>query len=65
LAKILISKENLFHNLDLISKHAGSKEKVAIVLKDNAYGHGLLEIATLANEFGIRKAVVRTLEEAI
>lgn len=65
MAKILISKENLFHNLDLISKHAGSKEKVAIVLKDNAYGHGLLEIAQLCNEFGITKAVVRNLEEAL
>jgi len=65
LAKILISKDNLFHNLEVISKHAGSKEKVAIVLKDNAYGHGLLEIAQLANEFGITKAVVRTLDEAL
>lgn len=65
MAKILISKENLFHNLEIISNHAGSKEKVAIVLKDNAYGHGLLEIAELANEFGITKAVVRTLDEAL
>jgi alanine racemase len=65
LAKILISKENLFHNLEIISNHAGSKEKVAIVLKDNAYGHGLLEIAQLSNEFGITRAVVRTLDEAL
>lgn len=65
MAKILISKENLFHNLELISNHAGSKEKVAVVLKDNAYGHGLLEIAKLASEFGIKKAVVRTLDEAL
>ncbi len=65
MAKILISKENLFHNLKIISNHAGSKEKVAVVLKDNAYGHGLLEIAKLCNEFGITKAVVRTLEEAL
>ncbi len=42
----------------------GSKKKVAVVLKDNAYGHGLLEIAKLANEFGIENAVVRTVEEA-
>ena len=65
MAKILISKENLFHNLKIISAHAGSKEKVAVVLKDNAYGHGLLEIAQLASEFGINKAVVRTLKEAL
>ena len=55
MAKILLSKENLFYNLDVISKKAGSKEKVAVVLKDNAYGHGLVEIATLAKEFGIKR----------
>ncbi|AXH09284.1 alanine racemase [Malaciobacter halophilus] len=64
MAKILLNKKNLFHNLNLILKQTKSKEKVAIVLKDNAYGHGLLEIAKLAKEFGIKKAVVRTCEEA-
>ena len=65
MAKILLNKENLFHNFEVISKQTGSVEKVAVVLKDNAYGHGLLEIATLASEFGIKKAVVKSLEEAI
>lgn len=65
MAKILLNKNNLFHNLKTISKHAGGMQKVAVVLKDNAYGHGLKEIATLCNEFGIKKAVVRTLEEAL
>jgi alanine racemase len=64
MAFIKINKKNLFHNLQLCSDQAGGKEKVAIVLKDNAYGHGLLEIATLANEFGIKKAVVQVVEEA-
>ena len=65
MAKILLSKENLFHNFTVISNQAGSVDKVAVVLKDNAYGHGLLEIATLASEFGIKKAVVKSLEEAL
>ena len=65
MAKILLNKENLFYNLGVISEHTKSKEKVAIVLKDNAYGHGIIEIATLASEFGIKKAVVRTLDEAL
>lgn len=65
MAKILLNKNNLFHNLDIISKHTGSKEKVAVVLKDNAYGHGIVEIATLCAEYGIEKAVVRTLKEAL
>lgn len=65
MALIKLNKNNLIHNLETISKHAGEKDKVAIVLKDNAYGHGLIEIATMASEFGIKKAVVRTLEEAL
>ncbi len=35
------------------------------VLKDNAYGHGARIIAALANEFGLRRAVVRSLDEAL
>lgn len=65
MSKILINKENYFSNLDIISKKAGSKDKIAVVLKDNAYGHGLIEIATLAKEFGIKKAVVKNLKEAL
>jgi len=62
---IKLSKENLFYNLQTCANHAGGKEKIAIVLKDNAYGHGLLQIATLANEFGLKKAVVQTYQEAV
>ena len=39
--------------------------KIALVLKDNAYGHGLLEIATMAEAYGISKAVVRCNSEAL
>lgn len=65
MSRIIINKKNYLHNLDIISKHAGSKEKVAVVLKDNAYGHGIIEIATIAKEFGIKKAVVKNLKEAL
>lgn len=64
MAKIVLNKNNYFHNLKIITEHAGSKEKVAVVLKDNAYGHGIIEIASLAKEYGIKQAVVRTSEEA-
>ena len=65
MSKIIINKSNYFHNLSVISKHVNGKEKIAVVLKDNAYGHGLLEMASLAYEFGITKAVVQTIEDAI
>ncbi len=64
MAKILLNKSNFFHNLEVCSKQAGGKDKIAIVLKDNAYGHGILEISQMSQEFGITKAVVRTLKEA-
>ena len=64
MAKILINKANLFYNLQTISNKATSVDKVAVVLKDNAYGHGIVEIAKLASEFGVKKAVVRTIEDA-
>lgn len=64
MAKILLNKSNFFHNLDICSKRAGGKDKISIVLKDNAYGHGLLEVAKMSQEYGIAKAVVKNLKEA-
>jgi len=64
MAFIKIHKENFYHNLNQIALKTGSKEKIAIVLKDNAYGHGLAHMAKLASEFGIKHAVVRKTYEA-
>lgn len=64
MAYITINRQNFYHNLNQIALKTGSKEKIAIVLKDNAYGHGLKLIATLASAYGIKHAVVRDLTEA-
>ena len=64
MAYITLNKNNFFNNLDIISKRTKTKDKIALVLKDNAYGHGLLEMASLAKEYGITKAVVQTVSEA-
>jgi len=64
MAYIILNKNNFFNNLDIISKRTKEKDKIALVLKDNAYGHGLLEIASLAQEYGVKKAVVQTVAEA-
>ena len=61
---ILISRDNLFWNLNQIAAQAQSLEKIALVLKDDAYGHGLKIVAAMAAEAGVRHAVVRTLQEA-
>ena len=64
MAFIKINKENFYHNLNQIALKTGSVGKIAIVLKDNAYGHGLELMAKLASEFGIQHAVVRKTVEA-
>ncbi|PHS41000.1 MAG: alanine racemase [Sulfurovum sp.] len=64
MAFIKINKQNFYHNLNQIALKTGSVEKIAIVLKDNAYGHGLILMARLASEFGIHHAVVRNMAEA-
>ncbi|MCK5293343.1 MAG: alanine racemase, partial [Arcobacteraceae bacterium] len=64
MAHVELNKQNFFHNLDICSKQANGKDKIAIVLKDNAYGHGLIEIATMAKEYGLTNAIVQNIEEA-
>jgi alanine racemase len=64
MAFIKINKQNFFHNLNQIALQTGAVDKIALVLKDNAYGHGLELMATLASEFGIKHAVVRNTDEA-
>jgi alanine racemase len=64
MAFIKLNKQNFYHNLNQIALQTGSVDKVAIVLKDNAYGHGLTLMAKLASDFGIKHAVVRKTSEA-
>ncbi len=64
MAYIHLHKNHFFYNLDIIAKQTKDRAKIALVLKDNAYGHGLLEMAALAQEAGITKAVVQTDAEA-
>jgi alanine racemase len=61
---ITLNKYNFFHNLDEIVKKTKDINKVALVLKDNAYGHGLHHISKLAQEYGIEKAIVQNSDEA-
>jgi len=64
MAYITLNKKHFFNNLDIITKQTQSKAKIALVLKDNAYGHGIVEVATMAKEYGITKAVVQNSTEA-
>ena len=64
MATITLNKENFFYNLNQIALKTGSVDKIAVVLKDNAYGHGLELMAGLAHDFGIKHAVVKNFDEA-
>jgi alanine racemase len=64
MAYITLNKKHFFNNLNIIAKLCYGKDKIALVLKDNAYGHGLCEMAKMAQEYGISKAVVRSFDEA-
>jgi alanine racemase len=60
---IEVSKKAFFHNLDYFASIC-DKDKLSIALKDNAYGHGIEQIATLASQYGIKNVFVRTIDEA-
>lgn len=64
---LAISRKNFLHNHKTILRSIASSNqaKVAIVLKDNAYGHGILEIAALAKEVNIQTAFVKNAQEAL
>jgi len=64
MAYITLNKKHFFNNLDIIAQRSKGKDKIALVLKDNAYGHGLREMALMAQEYGIDKCVVRSYNEA-
>jgi alanine racemase len=49
LISISISRERIFHNLEEFRKLAPER-RIAPVLKSNAYGHGLLEVAGILEE---------------
>ncbi|MBE0492454.1 MAG: alanine racemase [Sulfurospirillum sp.] len=65
MAFIQISRANYIHNLTLLSQKAGGKERLMVVLKDNAYGHGLRIMAKIAASFEIKKACVKNIAEAL
>ncbi|MGM0622722.1 MAG: alanine racemase [Campylobacterota bacterium] len=59
-----IDKKALIHNIQTIQSKLQDKSKYAIVLKDNAYGHGLDIVAPIAKANGVKHAVVRDVKEA-
>ena len=61
MATLYINKSNLFKNLDKISS---INPNILAVIKDNAYGHGIITVSKLLKEYGIKKVCVRNSDEA-
>lgn len=64
MAYIALDFDAYRQNLEFFGKKVGDISKVMAVLKDNAYGHGLKEMAPLAAACGIKRAVVKNSYEA-
>ena len=61
MATLYLDKSKLFYNLDKISS---INSNILAVVKDNAYGHGIIPISKLLKEYGIKKVCVRDNREA-
>lgn len=64
-AWIEVNLENLENNINEIKKIIDDNCKIMAVVKANAYGHGMINIATKLNEIGIQDFAVATLSEGI
>jgi alanine racemase len=62
---IELSKKAYFKNIDFFRSRISSDSDLSVVIKANGYGHGILEIAKMADEKGVRTFCVNSLEEAL
>lgn len=53
------------HNLEYLAQKVGDISKIMVVLKDNAYGHGIEQMAPMAAACGVKWAVVKNTSEAL
>ena len=56
---------NIRANIQEIQKKVGANRKVMLALKANAYGHGVVQVARMAEEIGIDWFGVATVPEGI
>lgn len=64
-AWIEINVENLIYNIKQIENIISKDTKIMAVVKANAYGHGMITISKILEEYGINDFAVATIEEGI
>ena len=65
LTRVEIDLQALLHNFDNIKQRVGSNVKVMGVVKANAYGHGIVEVAQALTSYGVDYLGVGFLQEGI
>lgn len=64
MSEIRLNRAAYIHNINQIAQKIGGVDKILLVLKDNAYGHGVGILAPLARELGIKNVAVKNEREA-
>jgi len=62
---IEIDRQSLIHNLRLFRRLVGKERKILVVVKSNAYGHGICEVSDILIRGGADWLGVNTLEEGL
>ena len=63
--KAVIHLENLRLNIGLIRSHIGSKPKICMAVKADAYGHGVHKVVQTALSEGVEYFAIATVQEGI
>lgn len=64
MSELVLNRSAYIHNLTKICTKAGGKDRVILVLKDNAYGHGAALVGHEAASYGIKFCAVKNETEA-
>lgn len=64
MSELVLNRSAYIHNLTKICAKAGGKDRVILVLKDNAYGHGAAFVGREAASYGIKFCAVKNEAEA-
>ena len=63
-SKIIVDLDAITHNVGEIKKHAHGS-KLAIAVKSNAYGHGIVKVSKHLESIGVDMLLVSSADEAL
>ncbi len=63
--RVELSEKAYINNINFFSSILPQSVEKSVVIKANAYGHGVIEIASIARKCGIKRFCVHSLQEAL